>query len=95
MGEVSQMILEGILCKICGGYIMTPTSGVPRECNYCEAKNEQGLGECGAETANNKLRRTPTTNVGPRTANDQNENGIHDKSDGIRLGNLSGVTDKE
>ena len=34
MGEIADMIIEGILCESCGEYIGEPV-GYPRECSYC------------------------------------------------------------
>ena len=35
MGEVTEMILEGILCELCGVYIDDDPPGVPRKCKNC------------------------------------------------------------
>lgn len=36
MGEVAEMIIEGILCESCGVYIEDPSGGFPRKCEECE-----------------------------------------------------------
>jgi hypothetical protein len=36
MGEISQMILKGILCEVCGAYIEDwEEPGYPRKCEDC------------------------------------------------------------
>ena len=35
MGEIAEMVLEGILCKSCGGYIDGEETGHPRKCEEC------------------------------------------------------------
>ena len=35
MGEIAEMILEGILCDVCGCYIGSST-GAPRTCGDCK-----------------------------------------------------------
>ena len=37
MGELSEMVLEGILCELCGVYIGEPV-GFPRKCDHCSGK---------------------------------------------------------
>lgn len=47
MGDIADMILDGILCENCGSYIDDDISndgpGFPRLCEYCQAEqdNEQ------------------------------------------------------
>lgn len=36
MGEVTDMILDGILCEECGEYIDDDETGYPRKCAACE-----------------------------------------------------------
>jgi hypothetical protein len=36
MGEVAEMMLEGILCESCGEFIDGENPGHPRECADCE-----------------------------------------------------------
>ncbi len=36
MGEVAEMVLEGMLCEVCGSYIDGEESGYPRTCDDCE-----------------------------------------------------------
>jgi hypothetical protein len=43
MGEIVEMILEGILCELCGGYIDDNYGGYPRKCSDC-LKDEDGQG---------------------------------------------------
>lgn len=40
MGEISEMVIEGILCELCGVYIGDAT-GYPRKCACCE-RNSKG-----------------------------------------------------
>jgi hypothetical protein len=35
MGEITEMILEGILCEQCGAWIDEEFSGSPRKCDHC------------------------------------------------------------
>jgi len=35
MGDVADMIIEGVLCEQCGGYIGDEV-GYPRKCSSCE-----------------------------------------------------------
>ena len=36
MGEITEMILAGVLCEQCGVYIDEKASGYPRSCEDCE-----------------------------------------------------------
>lgn len=42
MGEIAEMVLNGILCQICGQYIDDDYTygdpGYPRECKDCERR---------------------------------------------------------
>ena len=40
MGEVTEMILEGILCELCGVYIDDNPPGVPRKCKNCRRQTQ-------------------------------------------------------
>lgn len=40
MGEVSEMMLEGILCCDCGTFISEEACGYPVKCSDCEIKQE-------------------------------------------------------
>jgi hypothetical protein len=35
MGEIAEMMQEGLLCEVCGVFIDMGTAGVPRRCNEC------------------------------------------------------------
>ncbi|MGL5712547.1 MAG: hypothetical protein ACRCX2_05970 [Paraclostridium sp.] len=35
MGDISEMILDGILCMQCGGFIDVEVVGYPRKCSCC------------------------------------------------------------
>ncbi len=37
MGEIAEMVFEGILCETCGVYIDDSNGGYPRKCEECEA----------------------------------------------------------
>lgn len=39
MGDVADMILEGILCESCGVYIDSEGIGHPRQCNECQSED--------------------------------------------------------
>lgn len=42
MGDVADMIIDGILCEQCGVLIDGNISGYPRSCGYCEnTENEE------------------------------------------------------
>ena len=36
MGDIAEMILDGILCEQCGVFIDFEITGYPRLCNDCE-----------------------------------------------------------
>lgn len=36
MGEITEMILEGILCESCGTLVDGDIAGYPRSCEDCE-----------------------------------------------------------
>lgn len=36
MGEITEAILEGLFCQICGGYLDGNEPGYPRTCEICE-----------------------------------------------------------
>ena len=41
MGEVAEMMIEGILCQMCGAYIDDDFGGFPRYCSKsCERNGE-------------------------------------------------------
>lgn len=40
MGETTEMILDGTLCKMCGSYIDGETPRYPRYCEDCEQEDE-------------------------------------------------------
>lgn len=40
MGEITEMVLEGILCEICGCYIDDEPVGYPRHCEDCIDEEE-------------------------------------------------------
>lgn len=43
MGEVSEMIQEGILCQVCGSYIEEgEAQDVPRSCSDCKDDKPKG-----------------------------------------------------
>lgn len=39
MGEIAEMILEGVFCQVCGEFIGEPV-GYPRNCEFCEEEDE-------------------------------------------------------
>lgn len=41
MGDIVEMILEGILCEKCGEFIDIFTAGYPRTCENCEEKERE------------------------------------------------------
>ncbi len=40
MGEISDMIIEGELCNVCGGYI-GDSCGFPRSCSDCKKESKK------------------------------------------------------
>lgn len=36
MGETTEMILDGLLCQVCGSFIEGEEPGYPRNCEDCE-----------------------------------------------------------
>ena len=43
MGEMTEMVLDGLLCQVCGGVIDGGESGYPRYCSdECEAAHDEG-----------------------------------------------------
>jgi hypothetical protein len=40
MGEIAEMVLEGVLCEQCGCLIDGLESGYPRKCEDCEAESK-------------------------------------------------------
>lgn len=40
MGEIAEMIILGVLCEQCGGYIDDDVPGYPRACEDCEKDDE-------------------------------------------------------
>lgn len=43
MGEISDLILEGYLCDLCGGFIDNNNSGYPRTCKECIKENKEEI----------------------------------------------------
>jgi len=41
MGDVTDAILEGVLCEQCGVYIDSPAGGFPRKCDDCKPKRRR------------------------------------------------------
>lgn len=42
MGDIAEMVLEGILCECCGVFIDEDYEGIPRHCGSCEEASNQG-----------------------------------------------------
>jgi hypothetical protein len=42
MGDIAEMMLEGILCATCGDFLKEEPSGFPEDCDNCalEAEDE-------------------------------------------------------
>jgi|tagenome__1003787_1003787.scaffolds.fasta_scaffold20938243_3 hypothetical protein len=43
MGDIAEMVLEGILCEECGSFIDGCAAGYPRQCADCEAAKKNDL----------------------------------------------------
>jgi len=43
MGEIAEMVLDGILCEECGGFIDGCAAGYPRQCADCRTTTENDL----------------------------------------------------
>ena len=41
MGEIAEMILDGILCQVCGTYIDDEDEGFPRTCSDCQKEEKR------------------------------------------------------
>jgi hypothetical protein len=41
MGEIAEMILEGVICQYCGTLIDGEETGYPRTCNDCIADEKK------------------------------------------------------
>lgn len=41
MGEVVDMILEGLLCEVCGAWIDDNSIGEPRKCVTCDPRRRK------------------------------------------------------
>ena len=42
MGEIADLVLDGVICQQCGCFIGDP-AGYPRDCEDCEEENQQTL----------------------------------------------------
>lgn len=40
MGEVAEMVVEGVLCEVCGAVVDGEATGYPRQCDICEDEEE-------------------------------------------------------
>lgn len=43
MGEVASLVLDGILCQVCGTFISNEIVDYPRSCEDCSEDNEEDL----------------------------------------------------
>lgn len=41
MGEITEMVLEGLLCCRCGSFIDENTGGYPRKCKDCKEESDE------------------------------------------------------
>lgn len=41
MGQMTDAVLDGLLCQSCGGFIDGEEPGYPRNCEDCEEENEE------------------------------------------------------
>lgn len=51
MGEIADMVLDGILCEQCGEYIDDPGPGYPRLCAGCQLTEEEEAQDLNAATS--------------------------------------------
>lgn len=42
MGEISDMMLDGTLCVVCGEYLGEEGEGYPKQCAGCQEEEEDG-----------------------------------------------------
>ncbi len=42
MGEVTEMILDGILCQVCGCFVNKEIQGYPVTCEDCKKADDDG-----------------------------------------------------
>lgn len=40
MGEYAEMIMDGILCERCGGFLTGEPVGFPQKCDECEEEQK-------------------------------------------------------
>lgn len=45
MGDIADMMLEGILCESCGDLVNETPLGYPTHCGACAAEDEEGNNE--------------------------------------------------
>lgn len=45
MGEIADMVLDGMLCESCGGYIDDAYEGIPRKCGDCASAQSRDRGQ--------------------------------------------------
>jgi len=62
MGDIADMILEGLLCEGCGAYIDGDGDGVPRRCGDCERYDQQDARSRSAAKAAAPKTNCPTCN---------------------------------
>jgi hypothetical protein len=36
LADIAEMIMEGLLCEVCGGIVDEESTGYPRSCEDCE-----------------------------------------------------------
>lgn len=41
MGEVADLVIDGILCQLCGTLVDGSATGYPRSCEDCEEPEEE------------------------------------------------------
>lgn len=56
MGEIADMIIDGILCEQCGQYIDEECGGYPRTCEDCKAEERrEALRRKGVQSTSKRL----------------------------------------
>jgi predicted Zn-ribbon and HTH transcriptional regulator len=48
MGEIAEMILEGVICQYCGSLIDGEETGYPRTCDDCKERRIQDERKAGS-----------------------------------------------
>ncbi|GAQ30255.1 hypothetical protein SAMD00023378_3938 [Ralstonia sp. NT80] len=62
MGDIADMMLEGLLCECCGAFIDGDSDGVPRRCGDCARYDEREARSRSARKPQAQKTNCPTCN---------------------------------